>query len=118
MAYIDVPTNAVCCNLSEIDAALQRLSETSAAVALESRGDLETAREAAAASVDHVAHILSGGKLISSIVNDVLDLSKIREGKLSVSLRASTAACGRAFRNQPDSRIADTPRGLQRAPCA
>ncbi len=67
-----------------------QLREGSAAVASETPGHesvaaaLTAASTTAASLIEQVGHVLSAGRILSSIVNDVLDLSKINEGKLEV----------------------------------
>jgi hypothetical protein len=70
----------------EIDAALRNVSALPAIRELprDKQEELDAARAAATSSVENIGHVVSGGKLMHSIVNDVLDLAKINEGKLAV----------------------------------
>jgi signal transduction histidine kinase len=74
-------------NVQSISAAL---SEAKAALA---SGDLsgvarfiDAAQQSSNESEAQVRHVLSGARILSSIVNDVLDLSQINAGKLEVCL--------------------------------
>jgi signal transduction histidine kinase len=97
---IRTPLHSVVGFAELVDINLQAALDAFSAAARKSTltDELSAAREAIESSADQIGHVLSGANMLTSIVNDVLDVSKINEGKLEVR----AWRCGRWCAGFPD----------------
>jgi signal transduction histidine kinase len=71
------------CNLQALDATLTE-AQSAVAAGRDPSASIATARHAVSESLEQVRQVLNATRLLSSVVNDVLDLTKMDAGKLDV----------------------------------